>query len=155
VIIAKGKIGPINRILLCDSGAESASLLNRFTTQLNRLATDEIDLTVLHVMSQITAGPGVPGRQLRAEAEELIAEQAPEGELLAQDIHLLSRHQLYPQAKIRHGFVVEEIVEEARGGDYDLVVIGTNQEEGWRRFLLDDLAQQIIKEVDRPILVIR
>jgi nucleotide-binding universal stress UspA family protein len=155
VIIAKGKIKPINRLLLCDSGAESPALLKRFTTRLKRLALSEIDVTVLHVMSQITAGPGVPGRQLRAGAEELIAEHTPEGELLIQDVQLLSRADLHPRAKVRHGLVVEEIVEEAHSGDYDLVVIGTNQEGSWRRFLLDNLTQQIIKTVDRPVLVIR
>jgi nucleotide-binding universal stress UspA family protein len=155
VIIAKGKIEPIKRILLCDSGAENPSLLNRFSAQLSKLATGQIEITVLHVMSQITAGPGVPGHQLRAEAQELIAEQAFEGEILAEDVRLLNGLNLTPQPKIRHGFVVEEIGEEARLGDYDLVVIGAYRGGGWQRFLLDNLAQQIIEQVDQPVLVLR
>ena len=54
-----------------------------------------------------------------------------------------------------HGLVVDEILAEARDGDYDLVVIGTHRGEGWRRILLDDLAHQIIAQVDRPVLIVR
>jgi nucleotide-binding universal stress UspA family protein len=56
---------------------------------------------------------------------------------------------------VRHGLVVDEIQAEARSGDYDLVVIGAHRGEGWRRILLDDLAHQIIVEMDRPVLVVR
>lgn len=154
VIIAKGKVAPLRRILLCDSGAESFSLLDRFTTRLASLARDP-EITVLHVMSQISAGPGVSGRQLRADAEELIREHSPEGALLERDVQILERLNLHPDTKVRHGFVVSEIVNEARSGDYDLVVIGAHQGKGWQRFLLEDLAFQIIMHADRPVLVLR
>jgi nucleotide-binding universal stress UspA family protein len=156
VIIAKGKIGPVQRILLCDSNLEEPSLLRRLMTQLVDLVKDEKEeITVLHVMSQISAWPGVPGKQLRASAEELMQEHAPEGELLERDLYLLERLRLRAKPKIRHGLVVDEILAEAREGNYDLVVIGSHQGEGWRRILLDDLAHQIIVQMDRPILVVR
>jgi nucleotide-binding universal stress UspA family protein len=155
VIIAKGKTGPIHRILLCDSGADSPSLLDRFTAQLAGLIGNEEEVTVLHVMSQISAGPGVRGAQLRAAAEELIENHTPEGELLERDIQTLEQLNVHPRPKVRHGLVVEEILEEAQGGDYDLVVIGAHRGEGWRRILLDDLARQIIAQMDRPVLVVR
>jgi len=154
VIIAKGKVGPVRRILLCDSGAESVSLLDRFTTRLASLARDP-GITVLHVMSQISAGPGVVGRQLRADAEELMREHTPEGTLLERDVQILERLNLHPDTKVRHGFVVTEIINEARAGDYDLIVIGAHRGKGWQRFLLEDLAFQIIMHADRPVLVLR
>lgn len=155
VVIAKGKVGPIQRILVCDSGADSASLLGRFAAQLNELLKGEIEVTVLHVMSQISAGPGVSGEQLWADAETLIESRAPEGELLERDIRFLQQLNLHAHPKVRHGLVVDEILAEAQSGDYDLVVIGAHRGEGWRRILLDDLAHQIIVEMDRPILVVR
>ena len=155
VIIAKGKIGPVHHILLCDSGVEDPSLLNRFIVQSAELIKGEEEVTVLHVMSQLSAGPGIRGQQLRADAEELIKDQAPEGELLEQDVQLLKGLKLRPRPKIRHGLVVDEILAEARDGDYDLVVIGAHRGEGWRRILLDDLAHQIIVQLDRPVLVVR
>lgn len=155
VIVAKGHCGPVQRILLCDSGADNPSLLSRFTRQLAGFIRAEQEITVLHVMSQISAGPGVRGKQLRAEAEELIAEHTPEGELLERDVYTLEKLGVQPQPKVRHGLVVDEILAEAREGKYDLVVIGASPGQDWRRILLDDLAHQIIAQVDRPILIVR
>jgi nucleotide-binding universal stress UspA family protein len=155
VIIAKGKIGPLQRILLCDSGVESPSLLNRFSTQLAGLIKGEEEVTVLHVMSQISAGPSVIGPELQASAEELIQNHTPEGALLERDIEILQRLHFHPQPKVRHGLVVNEILQEAQSEDYNLVVIGAFRGQGWRRILLDDLAHQIITKVDRPVLVVR
>ena len=154
VLVVRNPLRPFKRILLCDSGAEN-SVLRRFTLQVAELLEGEEEITVLHVMSQISAGPGVPGHQLRANVQELIDEDAPEGRLLAQDLRLLSRHGIHPTAKVRHGLVVDEIIDEARAGDYDLVVIGAHHEQGWQRFLLDDLAHKILAHMDRPVLVVR
>lgn len=153
---------PIRRILLCDSGARStlnatggeAPPVHRFTTRLAEWLGGEEEVTVLHVMSQLSAGPGVRGQQLRANADELVAGHTPEGKLIEQDVQALNRPGLHPQAKVRHGLVVEEILEEARSGDYDLVIIGAHQETGWQRFLLDDLAHQILLSADRNVLVV-
>jgi nucleotide-binding universal stress UspA family protein len=155
VIIAKGKIGPIQRILLCDSGAEDSSLLERFTDQLADLIKDAEEITLLHVMSQLSAGPGVRGWQLRADAEELIEEHAPEGQLLERDLQILKRLKVEPRPRVRHGLVVDEILQEAQDGDHSLIVIGAHRGQGWRKILLDDLAHQIITQVDRPVLVVR
>jgi nucleotide-binding universal stress UspA family protein len=139
---------------MCDSGAAN-SVLRRFTIQVAELLEGEEEITVLHVMSQISAGPGVPDSQLSADVQELIADDSPEGRLLSQDLRLLDRHGIHPIAKVRHGLVVDEIIAEAHNGDYDLVVIGAHHEQGWQRFLLDDLAHKILAQVDRPVLVVR
>ena len=49
--------------------------------------------------------------------------------------------------------MVDEILAEASEGDYDLNVIGAHQAEGLMRFLLDDVAHQVISHADRPVLV--
>lgn len=155
VVVAKGQSCPIRRILLCDSGVRHPSLLGRFTTQLADLITGQEAITVLHVMSQMSAGPGVKGQQLRANAKTLIAERSPEGKLLEQDVRILKRLGAQPHPKVRHGLVVDEIVTETRAGNYDLLVIGVHPGQGWRRILLDDLARQIITQAPRPVLVVR
>lgn len=162
VIIAKGvivndpeEIRPIQRILLCDSGALIPSLLSRFTAQLADILQGEEEITCLHVMSQITAWPGVPDQDLQASAEKLIEEQRPEGEWLASDLQVLAHPGVYAQAKVRHGGVVEEILAESEENDYDLVVIGAHREAGWQRVLLEDITREIIKRVERPVLVVR
>ncbi len=155
VVVAKGKAGLVRRILLCDSGAEFPSALGRFTAQLANQLEAEEEVTVLHVMSQISAGPGVHGQQLRAGVGELITEHTPEGKLLKADMEILEQPGIIPRPKVRRGLVIDEILAEAKAGDYDLVVIGAHRDEGWQRFLLDDLARKIVVRLDRPVLVLR
>ena len=155
VVIAKGKIGPLNHILLCDSGVQDSSLVYRFSDQLGNLIKGNEEITVLHVMSQISAGPGVLGQDLQANTQELINNHTREGELLEHDREVLQHLKVPCHPKVRHGFVVDEILQEAQEQDYSLVVIGAFRGQGWRRILLDDLAHQIITKVDRPVLVVR
>jgi nucleotide-binding universal stress UspA family protein len=170
LVVAKGRVGPIHRILLCDSGAAcpepgrragpsmglngGPSVISRFTASLAELFAGQEEITVLHVMSQMSAGPGIKGAQLRAGAEELIAGHAPEGRLFERDLQALERLGLHPRPKVRHGLVVDEIVQDARSGDYDLVVIGAHRGQGWQRLLLDDLAHKIMVQLDRPVLMV-
>ncbi|NLF14725.1 MAG: universal stress protein [Anaerolineaceae bacterium] len=168
VLVVKGKPRAVRRILLCDSGAGSVladpvlratrvgpPLLARFTAQAADMLRGEEEITVLHVMSQIGAGPGIADGHLRAAAEELIEERAPEGELLIQDVQLLVRPGVQARPLVRHGLVLDEILHEARCGDYDLVVIGAHPGKLWQKLLLDDLARKIMVQIDRPILVIK
>jgi nucleotide-binding universal stress UspA family protein len=106
-------------------------------------------------MSQISAGPGVQGELLRADAEELISARAPEGELLKRDTALLNQRGIQPHTKVRHGLVVDEILAEANGQDYDLVVIGMHAAKGWSRYLLEDITTKVVEGIGRPVLVMR
>lgn len=155
VLIAKGMSNDFRRILICESGAEDNALLDRFTAQLPDFLTPDTDVTVLHVMSQIGAGPGVKGWELRADAEALMEAHTPEGELLEHDMEVLDDSPAEYQAKVRHGRVVAEILAEAEKEDYDLVVIGAHRAEGWQRLLLDDLAHRIMAGIRRPLLVVQ
>ncbi|MFZ0544370.1 MAG: universal stress protein [Candidatus Promineifilaceae bacterium] len=154
VLIAQGGVRPFHRVLVCEGGLEPL-LLNRLADLLPLLLAQVEEWTVLHVMSQMAAGPGVAGWELRAEADELIQKHTPEGHLLEEGIAHLEQLNIRPEIKVRHGLVVREIASEVQSGDYDLVVIGAHPSTGWQRFLLDDLAHEIIDQIDRPLLVIK
>lgn len=155
VLIAKREARPLHRILICDSGAQSPSLLKLFRIHLPAILAGATDVTVMHVMSQISAAPGIRGEDLQSTAEQLIEAGTPEGAILEQDLAYLEELDLELHAKVRHGLVVDEIATEARSDDYDLVVIGAHRDEGLPRFLLDDLAHELVLDVDRAILVVR
>lgn len=155
VIIVKGLVSPIERILLCDHGSGRSALLSRLVLHLANLLEGEEDITVLHVMSQVSAWPGVRGKHLRAGAQELIDAHSPEGEILERDVQLLDQPGIHPKPKVRHGLVVDEILAEACGGNYDLVVVGAHQNDSPQRFLLENIAHQLITKIRRPILVVR
>ncbi|MBS3753629.1 MAG: hypothetical protein KGY46_09625, partial [Anaerolineales bacterium] len=74
VLILKDFPRPVRRILLCDSGSEKTWGMLDFVTKLIDDRGAEQKVTVLHVMSQIVARPGIPGKDLRSEAEKLIDE---------------------------------------------------------------------------------
>jgi len=154
VIVVKGNIGPIQHILMCDSGSPDSPMLGYFITRVVDMLPGKQDTTILHVMSQISAGPGVQGEQLRADAEELIEIHTPEGEILERDIHSLEKSGLHTFPKVRHGLVVDEILAESRSGNYDLITIGEHHNQ-WQHFLLDDLSRQIIEQADRPVLIVK
>jgi nucleotide-binding universal stress UspA family protein len=154
VLVVKGPYRSIRKVLLCDSGVEGSSLPGRYVVRYVDLSEQEEEVTILHVMSQISAGPGIKGRFLRAGAEDLIQENTPEGRALERNIEILKQPLIRSYPKIRHGFVVDEILDEAKAGDYDLVMIGAHRREGWWGLLLDDLAQKIILQIDRSILIV-
>lgn len=155
VLVAKALTREFQKILVCDSGAAKQPLIDRFSNALPELLTPEADVTVLHVMSQMSAAPGVRGWQLRADAESLMEAQTPEGERLFYDLALLEQTAGHSEAKVRHGRVVDEILAETESEAYDLVVVGTQRAEGWQRLLLDDIARQVIHNIQRPILVVQ
>ena len=154
-LIAKREARPLRRVLICDSGAQSPSLLQLLRARLPALLAGVTEVTVLHVMSQISAAPRIRGEDLQATVEELIQLQTPEGAILRQDMAYLESMDLTTHAKVRHGLVIDEIVDEARADEYDLVVIGAHRAEGMPRFLLDDLAHELVLDVERAILVVR
>ena len=154
VMILRGEVGVIQKILFCVSGAES-HLVDKFRALLVGLMGPGEEITVLHIMSQISAGPGIHGEQLRSDAAELIKIHAPEGDMFNQDVQLFAQMGIQSIPKVRHGLVVNEILSEAHGGNYDLVVIGASITKRWERFLLDDLMHQLLTRMDRPVLVVR
>lgn len=156
VMIVRGAIGmsPIHNILLCDSGAEGSTLVQKFNAQFAGLLDGEEDITVLHIMSQISAGPGIHGEQLRSTADELIEAHTPEGVLLDRDVQSFTQMGIRSRPKVRHGLVVDEISSEARSGAYDLIVIGAHCRK-WQRFLLDDFTRKIVERAECPVLVIK
>jgi len=155
VIIFNGTAKPIERILLCDSGGGKSAVLNQFTAKLVQILPGTDTVSVLHVMSQISAGPGVSGKYLRASTEELIKDKTREGLLVERDMQTLEDLGVHAVPKIRHGLVIDEILAEAKSSQYDLLIIGTHTEVHPQTYLLVNIARQIINRVNIPVLIVR
>jgi universal stress protein E len=154
VLIVKGETGSFHKALVCSSGVGGYQGPTSSVIRLSPILSGTT-ITLLHVMSQITASPDSPdGWQLQATADELMEEESPEGRLLEERASMLENSGFKVEAKVRHGLVVDEILEESSAGNYDLVVIGAHSTTGWKRYLLDDVAHQIITRADRPVLVV-
>jgi nucleotide-binding universal stress UspA family protein len=57
------------------------------------------------------------------------------------------------ETKERHGVVSEEILQEQREGDHDLIVIGRHL-DGTTRFGAVDLTSEILQRAECPVLVV-
>ncbi len=159
VLVAKGQLHPLRRILICEGGGPQPTLVDRLMRQLPQLLRIGTSVNILHVMSQISAGPGDEDQlahdwELQAPARALIKAHSVEGQLLASDVATLAEIPLETTPIVRHGLVVDEVVAETERQDYGLVVVGAHHPEGWVRLLLADQAQQIVQRVLCPILVI-
>jgi len=162
VLIVKGKAPAVRRVLACTSGDVRGEKPARWGGQIAHWLNAEI--TVLHVMSQMALAPQAKLDELYETAEQAIAQGTREGQHLSRELELLREQAVTTTArpKLRHGLVLEEIVAEANEGDYDLIVIGAHEAPeiaagwGWLRdYLFDDVADQIISAVNRPVLVVR
>lgn len=142
------------QILICDSGSEKAAAIYSFIDDFFEPWKKDLEITVLHVMSQISASPGIPGKELRSGAEQLIENQTPEGKLLQQGIQHLQEAGFNARPKIRHGLVIEEISSEVEEKPYDLVIIGSHPKGKSQAILLENIAKKIILGLDRSVLIV-
>ncbi len=174
VLLVQGGHDMVKRILVCTAGGEPGLVAIELAGRVAQLAGAHV--TVLHVMSQLPASPvlphaaalkvmpqtpapsDVPDEQIRdllASAEELMQGSTREGAHLREALAILADLDVPAQARVRHGLVIDEILDETCQEDYNLVVVGSQPSGGWMRFLLDDVSQHIIDCTDRPVLVAR
>lgn len=162
VLIVKGGRMVVRKVLVCTSGDVRGERVARWGGQMASWLNAQS--TILHVMSQIPTSPQVNMDELDETAEEAIARQTREGTHLAHEVAVMQAQGAKVKAapKLRYGLVREEIVAEVAEGDYDLVVIGGHQAPDLggsrsliREYLLEDVTDHVIMDVDRPILVVK
>jgi len=60
------------------------------------------------------------------------------------------------EVRLRHGIVIDQVFEEVRAGDYDLIVTGTSQARGLLgHYIMGDLTRSILNRASCPVLVAR
>jgi nucleotide-binding universal stress UspA family protein len=152
----------IRRVLICTSGEKPGEVDAAVGGALAALVGAEV--TALHVMSQIPISPRAKLDDLERDISALIESGAREGRHLQRIMDILSSRGVrreWRRAKIRRGLVLDEILSEAREGNYDLIVIGAHQvppDKPWRevrQLLQEDIAAQILKHTRLPVLVVR
>jgi nucleotide-binding universal stress UspA family protein len=153
VMIVKGKARGLKRILVCTGGAESGERDTRAAGRIAALTGSSV--TVLHVMSQLPLSLECELDDLECAPDNLLETDAPEAVHLRKDLGILEVLRVPAVAKVRHGLVVDEILAEAREGDYDLIVTGAHVASGLQRFVLTDTTEQIVLDCERPVLVVR
>ena len=153
VLIVKGELRESNKYLVCTSSGPISEQAVSFGGRLAKLMEAKIHL--LHVISQVSLGArGTALEDLEASAEVLIARGTREGQHLAEMLERLQAEDVEARALVRHGLVVDEVIAEAREGDYEMIITGSHRTPGVPARMVDDVAGRILLAARRPVLVV-
>ncbi len=153
VLVAIGECKHLQRFLVCTGGKEFIERAIEFTGKL--AAAVGASVTLLHVMAE---PPAIYSDLVRLEedVDQLLDSKSALGTNLRRQKRELERLGVSAQVRLRHGIVIDQVFEEAREGDYDLIVTGTSQERGLlRHYIMGDLTRSILNRANCPVLVAR
>jgi nucleotide-binding universal stress UspA family protein len=153
VLVAIGECKSLKRFLVCTGGKEFIERAIEFTGRL--AAAVGASVTLLHVMAE---PPAIYADlvQLEEDVDQLLESKSELGTNLRRQKRELERLGVSAQVRLRHGIVIDQVFEEAREGDYDLIVTGTSQARGLlRHYIMGDLTRSILNRADCPVLIAR
>src|SRR6266516_4523202 len=153
VLVAIGECKHLQRFLVCTGGKEFIERAIEFTGKL--AAAVGASVTLLHVMAE---PPAIYSDLVRLEedVDHLLESKSELGTNLRQQKRQLEHLGVSAEVRVRHGIVIDQVFEEAREGDYDLIVTGTSQARGLlRHYIMGDLTRSILNRANCPVLVAR
>jgi len=153
VLVAIGDCEQLKRFLVCTGGKEFIEQAVQFTGKL--AAALHASVTLLHVMAE---PPAMYADLVRLEenVDQLLESKSELGTNLRRQKRELERRGVSTEVRLRHGIVIDQVFEEVREGDYDLVVTGTSQARGLlRHYIMGDLTRSILNRANISVLVAR
>jgi len=153
VLVAIGERKQFKRFVLCTGGKEFIEQAVQFTGRL--AAAVRASVTLLHVMAE---PPAMYADLVRMEenVHQLLQSKSELGTNLRRQKRELDRIGVSAEVHLRHGIVIDQVFEEVRDGNYDLIVAGTSQARGLlRHYIMGDLTRSILNRANIPVLVAR
>jgi nucleotide-binding universal stress UspA family protein len=153
VVVAIGERTRLKRFLVCTGGKEFIEPAVQFT---GRLAVAVgASVTLLHVMAEPPA-MYADLVLLEEDVDQLLESKSELGINLRRQKRELDRLGVSAEVHLRHGIVIDQVFEEVRAGNYDLIVTGTSQARGLlRHYIMGDLTRSILNRAEVPVLVAR
>src|SRR5213594_2654565 len=153
VLVAIGECTTLKKFLVCTGGKEFIEEAVQLTGKL--AAAVEASVTLLHVMAEPPA-MYADLVSMEEDVDRLLESRSELGMNLLQQKKELERIGVPSEVRVRHGIVIDQVFEEAREGDYDLIVTGTSQTRGLlRHYIMGDLTRSILNRANSPVLVAR
>lgn len=153
VLVAIGECKELKRFLVCTGGKEFIEPAVRFTGEI--AAALGASVTLLHVMAEPPA-IYVNLVQLEQNVDQLLESNSELGTNLLREKRELERLAVPSEVRLRHGIVTDQVFEEVRAGDYDLIVTGTSRARGlFGHYIMGDLTRSILNRANVPVLVAR
>ena len=153
VLVAIGECKHLKRFLVCTGGKEFIEQAVEFTGEL--AAAVDASVTLLHVMAEPPA-MYADLVLLEENVDQLLESKSELGTNLRRQKRELERLGISTKVRLRHGIVIDQVFEEVRAGDYDLIVTGTSQARGLLgHYIMGDLTRSILNRSNCPVLVAR
>jgi nucleotide-binding universal stress UspA family protein len=133
-----------------DSGTNAARLAVALATQTGA------EITLLHVgvvphfYATELGMSGPSGPLFTQMSQEIAREQRARLDQLAKDAIPAA---LTCRTLIREGFPPEEVLDQAKEGGHDLIVMGTHGRTGLKRALLGSVTERVVRESPIPVMV--
>ena len=153
VLVAIGERKQLKRFLVCTGGKEFIEHAVQFTGKI--AAALGASVTLLHVMAE---PPAIYLNlvQLEENVDRLLQSKSELGTNLRRQKRDLEHLAVPAEVRLRHGIVIDQVFEEVRAGDYDLIVTGTSQARGLLgHYIMGDLTRSILNGANCPVLVAR
>jgi nucleotide-binding universal stress UspA family protein len=143
----------LKRILICSGGGTYIDNAVRFTSKMAKQLSAGI--TLLNVVPEPPAMHATLFRR-QDDVEALLNSGSALARNLRNEKEIVERAGVPVIVRIRHGIVIDQILAEVQGTDYDLVVVGSwPVRDPWRNYVIGNVTRDIINRTDRPVLVIR
>jgi len=153
VLVVIGEHTALRRILLCTGGTKQSDATVNFAGEIARRANASIDL--LHVVAK---PPAMYANLIKSEedVDQLLQSDSKLGRSLRHQKELLEEMGVPCEVRLQHGLVLDELMEELRRTDYDLVVSGSSPvQERLRRYIMGNITREIVNRAELPVLVVR
>ena len=153
VLVAMGTCERLSRILLCSGGKHFINDAVRLTATF--AAALHAEVTLFHVMPE---PPAIYAHltQLEEDVNALLASGSELGRNLVAEKRVLEKLGVIVKVRVRHGFVVDQLLDEMRDGNYDLIVSGSSRARGpLQHYIMGDVTERILEAAECSVLVAR
>jgi len=143
----------LRRILVCTGGAAYIEKAIAFTGKIAQPVNAVVDL--LYVLPE---APAIYEDLVRLEgiADRVIESNSRLGKALSHQKDLLEQLGVFGEIRQRKGRVVPEVLKELKQTQYDMVVSGSlPAKDRLRKYIMGDIAHEILKRVEIPVLIIQ
>lgn len=153
VLVARGEPKQLRHLLICTSGYVNSEIVVRNGAALARAAQAKV--TLLHVAESMPAMyAGLD--EMEETLPELLQTDTPLARHLKWASEYLLQTQVLAELKLRRGIVLDELLDEAQEGAYDLIVVGTRAEYNvLSSLLMGQVTPKIIDNAPCSVLIIR
>ena len=151
ILVARGKIANLNRILVCTSGPSAG--FDAIKSAVTIAKHTNASLTVLHV-SRAVPSMYTGLDQMGESLSDLLQTDTPTAKYLRDCASILNAEQISAEIELRHGTPTQEILRDVDRNRYDLLIIGAAKRSPFNRMLTDNVSTQLAANAPLSVLVI-